>query len=156
MANISEVNFDHPDAFDFDEALRVITELMLGNDVTLPNYDFVSSSRVEPSIEQPSKPIVVFEGIMALYDQRIVDKMDLKIFVNTDDDIRLSRRIMRDVAERGRTVESVIEAYNKFVKPSYDGFIRPTMKSADIIIPCLLYTSPSPRDLSTSRMPSSA
>ena len=72
---------------------------------------------------------------MALYDQRIVDKMDLKIFVNTDDDIRLSRRIMRDVAERGRTVESVIEAYNKFVKPSYDGFIRPTMKSADIIIP---------------------
>ena len=69
MDNISDVNFDHPDAFDFDEALNVITELMLSNDVTIPNYDFVSCSRIEPAIQQPAKPIVVFEGIMALYDQ---------------------------------------------------------------------------------------
>jgi len=80
-------------------------------------------------------PIVIFEGIMALYEKRFRDLMDLKIFVMTDDDIRLSRRIQRDLDERGRTVEDALAQYNKFVKTSYDEFIKPTMKYADIIIP---------------------
>lgn len=82
-----------------------------------------------------AQPIVIFEGIMALYEKRFRDLMDLKIFVMTDDDIRLSRRIQRDIAERGRTVEDVLMQYNRFVKPSYDKFIKPVMKYADIIIP---------------------
>lgn len=82
-----------------------------------------------------AQPLVIFEGIMALYEQRFRDMMDLKIFVLTDDDIRLSRRIKRDIAERGRGVEDVLAQYNRFVKPSYDEFIKPTMRYADIIIP---------------------
>jgi len=82
-----------------------------------------------------SQPILIFEGIMALYEKRFRDMMDLKIFVMTDDDIRLSRRIQRDMSERGRTIEDVLQQYNRFVKTSYDEFIKPTMKYADIIIP---------------------
>lgn len=82
-----------------------------------------------------AQPILIFEGIMSLYEKRFRDLMDLKIFVMTDDDIRLSRRIQRDMAERGRTIEDVLAQYNRFVKPSYDEFIKPIMKYADIIIP---------------------
>jgi uridine kinase len=82
-----------------------------------------------------AQPILIFEGIMSLYEKRFRDLMDLKIFVMTDDDIRLSRRIQRDMAERGRTVEDILAQYNRFVKPSYDEFIKPIMKYADIIIP---------------------
>ena len=82
-----------------------------------------------------SQPILIFEGIMALYEERFRHLMDLKIFVMTDDDIRLSRRIQRDIAERGRTVEDVLQQYNRFVKPSYDEYIKPVMKYTDIIIP---------------------
>jgi len=82
-----------------------------------------------------AQPILIFEGILALYEKRFRDLMDLKIFVMTDDDIRLSRRIQRDLAERGRSIESVLMQYNRFVKTSYDEFIKPSMKYADIIIP---------------------
>lgn len=82
-----------------------------------------------------AQPLVIFEGILALYEQRFRDMMDLSVFVLTDDDIRLARRIQRDIAERGRGVEDVLAQYNRFVKPSYDEFIKPTMKYADIIIP---------------------
>lgn len=81
------------------------------------------------------QPLLIFEGILALYEKRFRDLMDLKIFVMTDDDIRLSRRIQRDIAERGRTIEDVLAQYNRFVKTAYDEFIKPTMKYADIIIP---------------------
>ena len=82
-----------------------------------------------------AQPIFIFEGILALHEKRFRDLMDLKIFVMTDDDIRLARRLQRDIAERGRTIESVLLAYNQFVKKSYDEYIKPTMKYADIIIP---------------------
>ena len=81
------------------------------------------------------QPLLIFEGILALYEKRFRDLMDLKIFVMTDDDIRLSRRIQRDISERGRTIEDVLAQYNRFVKTAYDEFIKPTMKYADIIIP---------------------
>jgi len=91
--------------------------------------------RVEPSFHLKAKPIIVFEGIHALYDPRIVDTLDFKIFLNADDDIRLVWRIKRDVEERQWTVESILISYNKFGKPSYEEFIKPTMKKADMIIP---------------------
>ena len=96
---------------------------------------FPPHSRIQPPLHQDAKPIIVFEGIMALYDPRIVKELELKIFVNADDDIWLSWRIKWDVAERGRTIESVLLAYNKFVKPAYDEFIKPSINKADIIIP---------------------
>lgn len=82
-----------------------------------------------------AQPILIFEGILALYEKRFRDLMDLKIFVMTDDDIRLSRRIQRDLSERGRSIEDILLQYNRFVKTSYDEFIKPTMKFSDIIIP---------------------
>jgi uridine kinase len=82
-----------------------------------------------------AQPLVIFEGILALYEQRFRDLMDLKIFVLTDDDVRLARRIQRDISERGRTIEDVLKQYNRFVKTAYDEFIKPTMRYADIIIP---------------------
>lgn len=105
-------------------------------DVEIPIYDFATHARKEGELEQVQcQPLLIFEGIMALYEKRFRDLMDLKIFVMTDDDIRLSRRIRRDIAERGRTIEDVLRQYNKFVKASYDEFIKPVMKYADIIIP---------------------
>ena len=79
--------------------------------------------------------VVIFEGIFALYDPRITELMDLKVFVDTDDDVRLARRLRRDIAERGRDLHGVIQQYTRFVKPSFDQFIRPTMRRADVIVP---------------------
>ena len=87
------------------------------------------------SLHVKAQPLLIFEGIMALYERRFRDLMDLKIFVLTDDDIRLARRIKRDIAARGRTIEDVLAQYNRFVKTAYDEFIKPTMKYADIIVP---------------------
>ena len=102
----------------------------------IPIYDFATHKRKENEYEVlKCQPLLIFEGILALYEKRFRDLMDLSIFVLTDDDIRLSRRIQRDTAERGRSVEDVLAQYNKFVKKSYDEFIKPSMKYADIIIP---------------------
>jgi len=98
------------------------------------NFGFLYRSTTDETLVC-AQPILIFEGIMALYEKRFRDLMDLKIFVMTDDDIRLSRRILRDISERGRTIADVLEQYNRFVKTSYDEFIKPTMKYADIIIP---------------------
>ena len=96
---------------------------------------FTINRKVNEYTTLKAQPLVIFEGILALYEKRFRDLMDLTIFVLTDDDIRLSRRIKRDTAERGRTVEEVLAQYNRFVKTSYDEFIKPTMKYADIIVP---------------------
>ena len=80
-------------------------------------------------------PLVIFEGIFGLYDKQVNDLFDLKIFVHTDDDIRLARRLKRDIVERGRTVQGVLKSYHRFVKPAFQEFVKPTMKSADIIVP---------------------
>jgi hypothetical protein len=104
--------------------------------VETPVYCFSTHQRL-PGQSQilKAQPLLIFEGIMALYERRFRDLMDLKIFVLTDDDIRLARRIKRDIAARGRTIEDVLAQYNRFVKTSYDEFIKPTMKYADIIVP---------------------
>ncbi len=101
----------------------------------IPSYDFATHQRTNVMQRIKTAPIVVFEGIHAIFEQRFRDMMDLKIFVLTPDDIRLARRIQRDITDRGRTVVDVLSQYCKFVKPAYDDFIKPTMKHADIIVP---------------------
>lgn len=130
-----DYNFDHPNAMDFECAYQCLVELVNQGESNIPSYNFTTHKRMEEKTNVKSNPIIVFEGIFALYDQRIRDLMDLKIFVMTDDDLRLSRRISRDILERGRTLEGVLIQYNKFVKKSYENFIKPTSKYADIIIP---------------------
>ena len=117
-------------------AYESIKSLIAGEDVKIPIYDFATHKRkINETEEIKSAPIIIFEGIHAISERRFRDIMDLKIFVLTPDDIRLARRIERDISERGRTVVDVLAQYNRFVKPAYDDFIKPTMKFADLIIP---------------------
>ena len=139
MARIEEINFDVPEAFDFEEIESVLTALKRGDtSVRVPTYDFVANARRPPSndiILQDSPRVVFFEGILALHSERLRDLMDLKIFVDADADVRLARRIRRDVAERGRDVDGVLRAYEQFVKPAFDEFVLPTKRHADVVVP---------------------
>ena len=132
-------NFDHPDALDFELAYEKITELLDDRDCEIPTYDFATHKRTNVMMKIATAPIVIFEGIHALYEQRFRDLMDLKIFVLTPDDIRLARRITRDIEDRGREVVDVLSQYCKQVKPAYDDFIKPTMKFSDVIVPFILH-----------------
>ena len=134
--NAENYDFDSPNALDFDLAYSKISELLTYKDVEIPVYDFTTHSRIVGQSEiVKAQPIIIFEGIMSMYEERFRDLMDLKIFVMTDDDIRLARRITRDISERGRTIEQVLKQYNRFVKGSYDSYIKPIQKFADIIVP---------------------
>ncbi|CAI2167877.1 13122_t:CDS:10 [Funneliformis geosporum] len=128
-------NFDHPDAFDFDILFDTLKNMKEGKKVDVPIYDFVTHARLPQTISLYGANVIIFEGIFALYDQRILDLMDLKVFVDTDSDIRLIRRLKRDINERGRDFNGVIQQYQKFVKPAFDQYIQPTVKNADVIIP---------------------
>ncbi|KAM3141916.1 hypothetical protein pb186bvf_006002 [Paramecium bursaria] len=133
--DISHYNFDHPAALDWDLAFQVISTLLQGNPAQIPVYCFVTHQRLDKyEIVMPSQ-VIIFEGILALYDERIRNLMQYKIFMHCDDDIRLCRRIIRDVSERGRQVDGVLVQYNRFVKKSFEDFVKPTMSLADIIIP---------------------
>lgn len=132
---ITSFNFDHPDAFDSDLLLEQLRDLKDGKSINMPEYDFVSHSRKEKSKLVLPQKVVLVEGIMLFWDKRIRDLLDLKIFVETPDDIRFIRRLSRDVKERGRTIDSVITQYLDVVRPGYYEFIEPTKSYADIIIP---------------------
>ncbi|TNV78732.1 hypothetical protein FGO68_gene8479 [Halteria grandinella] len=135
-ANAHNYNFDHPNALDFDLAYTLLSQILKGKDIEIPQYDFTTHARIEGTSDHVSAaPIIIFEGILSLYDARIRDLMDIKIFVLTDDDVRLSRRLMRDCTERARTIEGVLYQYNRFVKKAYDEYIKPTMRYANIIVP---------------------
>ena len=128
-------NIDHPDAFDTKLLLDHLKDLKAGKPIEMPTYDFVHHRRaVETTIVEPHR-IVLLEGIMVFFEQAIRDMMDLKIYVDTPDDIRFIRRLKRDVTERGRTMESVIKQYLEVVRPGHYMFIEPTKEFADIIIP---------------------
>ncbi|RHZ78191.1 hypothetical protein Glove_166g245 [Diversispora epigaea] len=131
----SNHNFDHPDAFDFDLLLQNLKDLKEGKRVEIPVYDFVTHSRIQQSTPIYGANVIIFEGIFALYDRRILELMDMKIFVDTDADIRLARRLKRDISERGRDINGVLQQYLRFVKPSFDQYIQPTVKNADVIVP---------------------
>nr|XP_045013638.1 uridine-cytidine kinase-like 1 isoform X2 [Jaculus jaculus] len=128
-------NFDHPDAFDFDLIISTLKKLKQGRSVQVPIYDFTTHSRKKDWKTLYGANVIIFEGIMAFADKTLLELLDMKIFVDTDSDIRLVRRLRRDISERGRDIEGVIKQYNKFVKPAFDQYIQPTMRLADIVVP---------------------
>lgn len=130
-----ETNYDHPLAFDTDLLIRHLKQLLRYEPIDKPVYDYELYTRSSEIIHQEPKEVIILEGILILEDPRLRDLMDIKVYVDTDDDIRILRRMVRDVNERGRTMESVIEQYLTVVKPMYQKFIEPTKKYADIIIP---------------------
>ena len=134
-SNITEFNFDHPNAFDSELMFQHLTALKEGRSIQMPQYDFVHHRRMEETVEVSPAKVIIFEGIMVFYEKAIRDLMDLKIYVDTPDDIRFIRRLERDVNERGRTQESVIKQYMEVVRPGHFEFIEPTKSYADIIIP---------------------
>ena len=135
MKNISEYNFDEPKALDLDLLHSHLNDLMNWKSIEMPTYDFTTSSRQPETKKLIPCKFIIFEGILSFYDIRIRNLMNMKIFVDLDDDIRLARRIYRDMTDRGRKMHDIISRYHKFVKPAYDNFIKPTRKYADIIIP---------------------
>ena len=128
-------NYDHPDAFDWDLTNDQLGRLILGKTVEVPVYDYPNHNRSNQVMVVKSAPIIVFEGILALYDENLRDLFDLKVFVDTDADIRFIRRLQRDVVTRGRTPESIINQYLTTVRPSHEQFVEPSKRHADVIIP---------------------
>jgi uridine kinase len=133
--NITEHNFDHPDAFDSELLYEHLSKLKQFRPIDMPQYDFVRHARKDRTVRVRPKKLIIFEGIMIFFDKNIRDLIDLKLFVETPDDIRFIRRLMRDINERGRTVESVVTQYMEMVRPGHYQFIEPTKEYADLIIP---------------------
>jgi uridine kinase len=129
------VNFDHPDSVDYNLMRQHLNELICGNTVSIPIYDFSTHMRLKEVQTIEKHRIIILEGILALFDQEIRTMMDIKIYVETADDIRIIRRITRDMNKRERTFSSVIEQYYKTVRPMHIQFVEPTKKYADIIVP---------------------
>lgn len=130
-----KTNYDHPFAFDTELLVAHITSLLNNESIEKPSYDFTIHTREAVTCTVYPKDIIILEGILILEDERLRNLMDIKIFVDTDPDLRVIRRIRRDIQDRGRTLDSVISQYIKTVKPAHDIFIEPTKKFADIIIP---------------------
>lgn len=131
----TELNFDHPNAFDTELLIQHIKELKEGKIIQRPVYDYTTHNRSDDVVIVKPKSVIVIEGIMILENKELRDLMDIKIYVQTDSDERVIRRIQRDVLERGRSLESVINQYRETVKPMHDIFVEPNKKYADIIIP---------------------
>ena len=130
----SRVNFDHPDAFDTELLLEHLDALRAGRSIEQPLYDFASHTRKKETLHVEPLPLVVAEGILVFWDARMRSRMDLKVFVDCDPDMRFVRRLERDMRERGRSVESVIEQYMTTVRPMHQEFVEPAKRYADIIL----------------------
>ncbi|VHF68510.1 uridine kinase [Streptococcus pyogenes] len=130
-----KTNYDHPLAFDTDFMIQQLKELLAGRPVDIPSYDYKKHTRSNTTFRQDPQDVIIVEGILVLEDERLRDLMDIKLFVDTDDDIRIIRRIKRDMMERGRSLESIIDQYTSVVKPMYHQFIEPSKRYADIVIP---------------------
>ena len=129
------LNFDHPDSIDFDLLNRQLAELKSGKAVEQPQYSYLTCSRLAETVHVEPADIVIIEGILVFCNKMLRDQMDIKIYVDADDDDRLMRIIERDIAQRGKTVPWVIDRYNKTVKPMHLEFIAPSKRYADIIVP---------------------
>jgi uridine kinase len=130
-----QANFDHPDSIDSEMLMNHLKRLKSGNSIEMPVYDFVSHTRSDKSDHIDPKPVVIVEGILIFSEPRILSLLDVRVFVDTPDDIRFIRRLQRDIRERGRTVESVIAQYFATVRPMHFEFVEPSKRNADIIIP---------------------
>ncbi|XP_030063657.1 uridine-cytidine kinase 1 [Microcaecilia unicolor] len=129
-----QYNFDHPDAFDNDLMKETLRNILEGQTVAVPTYDFITHSRLAKTTMVYPADVLLFEGILVFYNQEIRDMFHLKLFVDTDSDVRLSRRVLRDM-RRGRDLEQILTQYTTFVKPAFEEFCLPTKKYADVIIP---------------------
>lgn len=129
------INFDHPDAFDWKLLIKHVNELRNGVAVEQPTYSYIQCNRLKETIHVEPKPVIIVEGIMTLLNKKLRDMMDLRIFVDCDSDERLIRNIQRDTIDRGRTVTMVMNRYIEVLKPMHEQFIEPTKRYADIIIP---------------------
>jgi len=135
MEERQNINFDHPDAFEWTLLTKHIELLKKGQAVEQPIYDYITSSRLKDTIHVEPREIIIVEGIMALRDHHLRQQMDLKIFVDADADDRLIRVAQRDIVERGRTIEAVMERYQRVLKPMHEQFIETCKRYADVIIP---------------------
>lgn len=131
----NEYNFDHPDAFDFELVAKTLVRLKEGKKVEVPIYNFLTHCRETKTKTMYGANVIIFEGILAFYSPDVLKLLDMKVFVDTDSDERLVRRLQRDIAERGRELDGVLKQYFKFVKPAFDYYIAPSMVHADIIVP---------------------
>ena len=131
----AKLNYDHPDAFDTDMMIEHLRLLKQGVAIDCPTYDFTVHNRAEGILHIEPEKVIVVEGILIFQDLELCREMDIKIFVDTDADVRLCRRIRRDVRKRGRTIESVIDQYLTTVKPMHKQFVEPSKKNADLIVP---------------------
>ncbi len=131
----SKINFDHPDSLDNALLAAHLDELIAGRTVHVPDYDFATHLRCEETLRVRSAPIIVVEGILIFADDRLVERMDLKLFVDTPADIRVLRRVRRDIQERGRDFDSVRRQYYDTVRPMHIAFVEPSKSKADLIIP---------------------
>ncbi|XP_006647152.1 uridine kinase-like protein 3 [Oryza brachyantha] len=135
LVHVHDYNFDHPDAFDTELLLSCMENLKHGKAVDIPNYNFKTYKSVASARKVNPSDVIILEGILVFHDSRVRDLMNMKIFVDTDADVRLTRRIRRDTIDKGRDIKTVLDQYSKFVKPAFEDFILPTKKYADIIIP---------------------
>jgi len=131
----TNTNYDHPDAFDTEFLLSQLKQLMEGKEIEKPIYNFEEHTREKETIKVQSREIIMVEGILVLQEKCLRDILDIKIYVDTDADVRIIRRLTRDIKERGRTLDSVINQYLNVVRPMHMQFIEPTKRYADIIIP---------------------
>ena len=130
-----KVNYDHPDAFDTDLLIEDIKRLRRGETVHCPTYDYTIHDRAEKTVTVRPARVIIVEGILIFQSRELCDLMDIKIYVDTDADVRILRRIVRDVRDRGRSLESVVNQYLTTVKPMHEQFVEPSKRKADIIIP---------------------
>lgn len=130
-----KTNYDHPDAFETELLISHLEALKEGKDVDVPVYDYKDHNRSSETRRVYARPVVIVEGILIYADKRIAELLDMKIYVDTEADMRLLRRIRRDVEDRGRTLDSVLTQYQKTVKPMHDAFVEPTKRLADLIVP---------------------
>lgn len=130
-----KLNYDHPDAFETELMVEHIKQLKDGESIQHPVYSFVEHTRLSQTIELQSAKIIIIEGILIFESKDLCELMDIKVFVDTDADVRLIRRMLRDVQERGRDMDSVVNQYLNTVKPMHEQFVDPSKKRADIIIP---------------------
>ncbi|GAA0107252.1 uridine kinase [Clostridium tertium] len=130
-----KTNYDHPRAFDNDLLIKHLSDLINGIAINKPIYDFSNHNRAKETVRIDPKDIIIVEGILVLEDERLRELLDIKVYVDTDADIRILRRLIRDINERGRTVDSVVSQYLDVVRPMHMQFTEPTKRYADIIVP---------------------
>ncbi|MCI5707825.1 MAG: uridine kinase [Odoribacter sp.] len=131
----TQLNYDHPSAFDTDMMIADIKKLKEGIAIDCPVYSFVNHNRTDKTLHINPAQVIIIDGILILENQELRDLMDVKVYVDTDADVRLGRRLLRDVQERGRSIESVLSQYFCTVKPMHDEFVEPSKRYADLIVP---------------------